>query len=93
MRDGVRLHTAVYTPKDVKGPLPFVFLRTPYGIADFPTRAFRNYLKELAEEGYLFVFQDIRGRHKSEGKFAMSRPPRDPATPGHRRKHRHLRHH
>jgi putative CocE/NonD family hydrolase len=81
MRDGVRLHTAVYTPRDVKGPLPFIYMRTPYGIAEFPARAFRSYFKELAEENYHFVFQDIRGRHKSEGKFIMSRPPRDPRDP------------
>jgi putative CocE/NonD family hydrolase len=81
MRDGVRLNTAIYRPKDKKGPLPFVLLRTPYGIDKAPARAFQDYLKDMAEEGYLFVFQDIRGRFKSEGRFVMNRPPRDPGDP------------
>src|SRR5690242_15307839 len=64
MRDGVRLNTAIYTPRDKKGPLPFVLLRTPYGIERGAARAFPHYLKDLADEGYIFVFQDIRGRYK-----------------------------
>jgi putative CocE/NonD family hydrolase len=78
MRDGVKLYTAVWAPKDAKGPLPFILLRTPYS-ADGNAFTLTNYLKELAEEGYIFVFQDIRGRYKSEGQFVMMRPPRDPA--------------
>jgi putative CocE/NonD family hydrolase len=81
MRDGVKLNTAVLTPKDAKGPLPFVFLRTPYGIAGSEFRVRSDYLKDLAKEGYIFVFQDIRGRFKSEGQFVMSRSPRDKADP------------
>src|SRR5947209_1917252 len=64
MRDGVRLNTAVYAPRDRKTPLPFLLLRTPYGIEKAPAGLFRDYLKDLADEGYLFVFQDIRGRYK-----------------------------
>ncbi len=37
MRDGVRLHTAFYVPRAVHGPLPFILLRTPYGIDDWPS--------------------------------------------------------
>jgi putative CocE/NonD family hydrolase len=81
MRDGVRLNTAIYAPKNIRDPLPIIMLRTPYGIEKAPARAFREYLKDLADEGYIFVFQDIRGRHKSEGKFVMSRPPRDKDDP------------
>jgi putative CocE/NonD family hydrolase len=81
MRDGVRLHTAVYVPKDRKGPLPFLLLRTPYGIDQAPARAFSEYLKELADDGYIFAFQDIRGRFGSEGRFVMVRPPRDRRDP------------
>jgi putative CocE/NonD family hydrolase len=80
MRDGVRLNTAVYVPKDAKGPLPFILLRTPYGIGR-AARNFQGYLKELVEEGYIIVAQDIRGRFKSEGQFVMSRPPRDKDDP------------
>ncbi|HMF13925.1 MAG TPA: CocE/NonD family hydrolase, partial [Gemmataceae bacterium] len=76
MRDGVRLNTAIYAPKDMKEPLPIIFMRTPYGIANAAGN-FRAYLKEMAEEGYVFAFQDIRRRFSSEGQFVMSRPPRD----------------
>ena len=48
------------------------------GIESRGAKALKEYLKDLAAEGYIFVFQDIRGRHKSEGQFVMSRPPRDP---------------
>lgn len=74
MRDGMKLHTYIYRPAGHIEPLPFLMLRTPYGIAGAPGRYFRAYLKELAEAGYIFVFQDIRGRYGSEGQFVMNRP-------------------
>ncbi len=81
MRDGIRLNTAIYVPRDAKAPLPLILLRTPYGIGGRAASNFQGYLKELAEEGYIFVFQDIRGRFQSEGQFVMSRPPRDKNDP------------
>src|SRR6516165_10180411 len=78
MRDGVKLYTTIHVPKQPKEPLPFVMMRTPYGIESRGPKALKEYLKDLADEGYVFVFQDVRGRHKSEGRFVMSRPPRDP---------------
>ncbi|MBI3406149.1 MAG: CocE/NonD family hydrolase [Acidobacteria bacterium] len=75
-RDGVRLNTAIYTPKNATGPLPILFERTPYGIGEWQGGSFDNYMKALAEDGYIFVFQDIRGRFKSEGTFVMQRAPR-----------------
>jgi uncharacterized protein len=75
MRDGVKLHTRIFRPKDQRQDLPIIFLRTPYGIAT-SERNFVTYLKALAEDGYLFVFQDIRGKFGSEGTFVMARPPR-----------------
>ncbi len=81
MRDGVKLYTTIYVPKDIKGPLPFIMLRTPYGIDTRGPATLQSYLKDLADEGYIFVFQDIRGRHKSDGTFVMSRAPRDPQDP------------
>jgi putative CocE/NonD family hydrolase len=81
VRDGVRLHTTVHSPKNRKDPLPILLLRTPYGIATAPGRMLNEYLKEFAEDGYVFAFQDIRGRFKSEGAFVMSRPPRDRGDP------------
>lgn len=81
MRDGVKLHTKVYSPRDHHGQLPILLLRTPYGIDNRAERGFRGYLHDLVEDGYIFVFQDIRGRYKSEGKFVMTRPARDRNDP------------
>ena len=80
MRDGVKLHTLVFSPKDARAGLPILFMRTPYGI-DGRNAMFQASLKELAEDGYVFAFQDIRGKFRSEGEFAMIRAPRDPADP------------
>jgi putative CocE/NonD family hydrolase len=66
-------------PRGVQGPLPFLLLRTPYGIQGRPERLFPSYLEDLAKEGYIFVFQDVRGRYRSEGTFVMLRTPRDKA--------------
>ena len=76
-RDGVKLFTKIFTPKHQQGPLPLIFRRTPYGI-DGAAGAFTRYYKALADDGYLFVFQDIRGKFKSEGEFVMQRPARPP---------------
>ncbi|HEY5908932.1 MAG TPA: CocE/NonD family hydrolase [Vicinamibacteria bacterium] len=82
MRDGVRLHTEVYVPKGAPGSLPILLTRTPYGIGrdpqGFPPALASTYAA-LAKDGYLFAFQDIRGRSQSEGQFVMLRPVRDPA--------------
>ncbi|HLA90012.1 MAG TPA: CocE/NonD family hydrolase [Gemmatimonadaceae bacterium] len=74
-RDGVRLHTVIFTPKVQSGTLPILVVRTPYGVPgpNFPiSRAW----KEFVDEGFIFAFQDIRGRYGSEGTFVMQRPPR-----------------
>ena len=81
MRDGIRLHTSIFVPKAAHGPLPFIE-RTPYGIDEAPRRVLASYMKALVDEGYIFVFQDIRGRFKSEGRFVMQRPPRSTADAG-----------
>jgi len=78
MRDGVRLNTDIYAPRGQTAPLPFVFLRTPYGI-DGKAGSLNSSFKELADADYIFVFQDIRGRYKSEGQFVMQRPARSAA--------------
>ncbi len=81
MRDGIKLHTRIHLPKAGESPLPIIFLRTPYGIDGRAERQFKSYLRDLIEDGYIFVSQDIRGRYKSEGEFVMTRPPRDKANP------------
>jgi len=76
MRDGVKLHTIICAPKKASAPLPFLMMRTPYGAEETSRRLSGESYRELVDEGYLFVFQDIRGRYRSEGAFVMMRPPR-----------------
>ena len=76
MRDGVKLHTLIFVPRNAPAKLPVILERTPYGIDGRAARDLNGYFKSLADDGYIFVFQDIRGRYKSEGKFVMQRPPR-----------------
>lgn len=82
MRDGARLHTLVYEPEQAGGQLPFMMVRTPYGIDGRFKRDINASLKKLGEDGYIFVLQDIRGRFESEGQFVMLRPLRDPDDTG-----------
>ena len=77
MRDGVRLHTVIFTPVDQKEALPFLLERTPYGVNGYRSPEKNTYVREMAEEGYIFVYQDIRGRYLSEGRFEMQRFTRD----------------
>ncbi len=72
VRDGIRLQTAILTPVDQQGPLPILFRRTPYGVPEKPPEQIPTSLKELAPDGYIFVFQNLRGRFKSEGTFNLS---------------------
>ena len=80
MRDGVKLFTVLLVPTSDTIPCPFLIERTPYG-ADFPLKedsaiasVEMGYYRSLAEAGYIFVFQDLRGKFKSEGSFEMNRP-------------------
>ncbi len=85
VRDGVHLQTAILRPTNQRGPLPILFTRTPYGVPDSAVIAnLRNIppsFKELAQDGYIFVFQNLRGRFKSEGNFRIFAPPRDLSNP------------
>jgi len=81
MRDGIMLNTVIFTPKDQSEPLPFLFIRTPYGAPQERFLLTQAY-PELSAERYLFVMQDIRGRYASEGQFVMQRPPRIVDGPG-----------
>ena len=80
MRDGVQLHTTIFTPRGAAAPLPILLTRTPYGIGG-ASRGFTGSYAELAAEGFIFVFQDIRGRFDSEGTFVMLRSPRNRSDP------------
>ena len=76
MRDGVKLNTKVCEAKRATGALPIIVTRTPYGIAEM--QSIDGPYRFLAADGYQFAYQDIRGRHGSEGKFAMNVPLRAP---------------
>jgi putative CocE/NonD family hydrolase len=80
VRDGVKLHTEIYTPKQGTGALPLFMERSPYGISDASkghSPLLFNYA-EMWADGYIFVLQDIRGRYGSEGVFEMNRSVHDP---------------
>jgi putative CocE/NonD family hydrolase len=72
MRDGARLQTVILTPVDKAGLLPILFRRTPYGVPDGPLARVPPGIKELAQDGYIFVIQNLRGRFKSEGVFKLT---------------------
>src|SRR5579862_4193879 len=77
MRDGVRLFAAVYVPKDDSQPYPMIMTRTPYNVAPYGIDNYRAQLgpSEAAEkEGFIFVYEDVRGRYMSEGTFIDVRP-------------------
>ena len=78
MRDGAKLFTAIYRPKDISKKHPVLMQRTPYSCAPYGVDTFRpfwaSYHKEYIRAGYIFVFQDVRGRFMSEGQFVDVRP-------------------
>jgi hypothetical protein len=79
MRDGAKLFTSIYAPKDASQPHPILLNRTPYSVAPYGADAVRSSLgpsPAMAEEGYIFVYQDVRGRNLSEGEFENVRPHR-----------------
>ena len=75
MRDGKKLNTVIFIPRNAKEALPFLLTRTPYGVSESLMPELTN--SELATEGFIFVLQDIRGRHDSEGAFEMLRMSRN----------------
>ena len=81
-RDGVKLHTLIFAPKNASEKLPFLIERSPYGFDNGRAeRTLETRYKQLADDGYIFVLQDIRGRYGSEGEFAMNRHPHDRSAP------------
>ena len=72
MRDGARLQTVILTPNNQKDPLPILFRRTPYGVPNRSPQQVPVSFKELAQDGYIFVIQNLRGRFKSEGVFKLT---------------------
>ena len=77
MRDGVHLFTSVYVPKDASQKYPFLLTRTPYSVAPYGVDNYRTTLgpsDHFEKEGFIFVYQDARGRYMSEGVFQQVRP-------------------
>jgi len=77
MRDGVKLFTAIYVPKDQTEKHPILIKRTPYSAKPYGREYFdfwNNYLRNYLREGYIMVIQDVRGKFLSEGKFQDVRP-------------------
>ncbi len=72
MRDGVRLQTVILTPVNQTEALPVLLQRTPYGVPAAAPNPIAPSMKELAQDGYIFVVQNLRGRFKSEGVFNLS---------------------
>ncbi|MEZ5293699.1 MAG: CocE/NonD family hydrolase [Vicinamibacterales bacterium] len=77
MRDGTRLFTTIYSPRDESERYPILFMRTAYGIPPYGPDAYRDVLGPsvaFTKERYIFVYQDARGRFKSEGDFVHHLP-------------------
>ena len=77
MRDGARLYAAVYVPKDTSQKYPFMLTRTPYSIAPYGVDHYRTSLgpsEHFEKEGFIFVYEDARGRYMSEREFLQVRP-------------------
>jgi len=78
MRDGVRLHTVIYAPRDTTRAHPIVLTRTPYSSAPYgercPNVPPRGQARAYFDLGYIGVTQDVRGRYMSEGRFEDVRP-------------------
>jgi uncharacterized protein len=77
MRDGKRLFTAVYIPKDQSKTYPMLMTRTPYSVKPYGVDEYRSDLGPsplFGKAGYIFVYQDVRGRWMSEGEFVNMRP-------------------
>ena len=80
MRDGVKLYTVLYVPRDAAPGrrYPFLMTRTPYSAGPYGEDSYRlrgpGPSRELSEEQYIFVYQDVRGRYQSEGQFEEMTP-------------------
>jgi putative CocE/NonD family hydrolase len=77
MRDGTKLFTIIYNPRDGSERHPILLTRTAYGIPPYGSDAYRTVIgpsSEFAGAGYIVVYQDVRGKFKSEGEFIHHSP-------------------
>jgi putative CocE/NonD family hydrolase len=80
MRDGVKLFTSIYTPKDKSQTYPILLSRTPYSCSPYGPEAYKETIGPsplFAKEGYIVVYQDVRGAFMSEGTYVNMRPQND----------------
>ena len=80
MRDGAKLFTSVYIPKDASQKYPIMLDRTPYSVSPYGVDTYKSSLgpsEKFAKEGFIFVYQDVRGRYMSEGQFRDMTPHLD----------------
>ena len=92
MRDGVKLFTVILVPKHARDPMPIILTRTPYNAekrtnareiaSPLMTMALRQDDEPLVRAGYVRVYQDVRGKHKSEGNYIVNLPLRGPLNTG-----------
>lgn len=77
VRDGIKLYTSIYMPKDSTKKYPIMMDRSPYGSGPYGPDDYKTSLGPsmiFAKEGFIFVYQDVRGRYMSEGTFIATRP-------------------
>ncbi|WP_424493796.1 CocE/NonD family hydrolase [Salinimicrobium sp. GXAS 041] len=77
MRDGIKLHTTIYSPKDISQEYPILMSRTPYSSKPYGENQFRSKIgpnEFLMKQGNIIVYQDVRGRWMSEGAYDNMRP-------------------
>ncbi|GAC1446467.1 MAG: CocE/NonD family hydrolase [Pyrinomonadaceae bacterium] len=77
MRDGVKLFTAIYAPKDTTQKYPIMLSRTPYSVAPYGANEYKSFVGPsplFTKEKYIFVYQDVRGKWESEGDYVNMRP-------------------
>ncbi len=82
MRDGVKLQTVILLPRDKRGPLPIMLMRTPYGVPGGAPATVPRGMEDLAADGYILVHQNMRGQGRSEGRFTMSMALQPAASSG-----------
>jgi len=77
MRDGAKLFTAIYAPKATAQKYPILLNRTPYSVAPYGEEQYKTMVgpsEQLMRDGYIVVYQDVRGRLMSEGEFVNMTP-------------------
>ncbi|QHL87115.1 CocE/NonD family hydrolase [Nibribacter ruber] len=77
MRDGTKLFTVVYAPKDKSQKYPIMMNRTPYSVAPYGADKYKTSIgpsSDMLREGYIFAYQDVRGKYMSEGDFVNMAP-------------------